>query len=662
MVSVLKDARLAILDAARKFRAASASAIEADKAFCLAYNTRNAALDDWVYEAVRRVSPRTLRRWRGAIKADATERLAATSRRNRQGTACLTVAESGRVETYITALLVRQPYLTADQVRLLVAAEFGEMLSVTRTGGEVREAALPSLRTFSSFLAGLRERSKHLLLARTDPDRYKSSVRIAGQSRDHITRLNELWEIDASPADVLTKDGRHSLYVLIDVYSRRMMTLVTKTPRAEAVLLLIRRAILAWGVPEQVRTDQGSDFTAVRVRRAFAGLGIAHDLCAPFSPEQKGVVERAIRTVQHDLMPLIPGFIGHNVAQRKQIEARRAFAQRLGETDDKVFCVDLTAADLQTACDRWCAGRYAQRVHAALGISPFRAAAEYAGPIRQIEDQRALDLLLADLADGGGLRVVGRQGVRVGGDLYIASGLMVGERVLVRHDPTDMGRIYCFSPDGETFLAEAICPETAGVDRAAAVSAARRAQQRQIAEETAAIRREARRIKPRDMADTILKAGEGQAAKLVEFPKKKEPHVTPQIEAAAQAQRQKPLPPSVPMSPRAAEIQAEDIAVWKARRAGQKAAPPPDPAMIKEMEKNDRALRQFDVEGRIQRGEPVTEEEAKWLERYRNEAEYRMHLWMYEEFAEKWLSDIRGRVARWQAQKSGVVGNVVASE
>jgi putative transposase len=661
----LKDARLAILKEAEIFRTASRSAVEADKAFCLAYNTRKLALDSWVCDTVRRISAPTLRRWRTAVKDGEPMRLTATSKRNRKGTACLDVAEDGAVAAFIKALIEHNAYATAEHIRVTVAREFGEVLSITRANGRIDKIDLPSMRSFQVFIKTCKAENRQFFLAKTDPDRFKSTMRIAGKSRDRVTRLNELWEIDASPSDVMTTDGRYSLYAVIDIYSRRMMVLITKTPRAEAMLLLIRRAILAWGVPERIRTDNGSDFIAERSRRAFASLGIEHDLCAPFSPEQKGVVERAIGTIQKSLMRVSPGFIGHNVAQRKQIEGRRAFARRLGEKVDKLLCVQSTAAQLQSDCDDWCKRNYYHRKHSTLGVSPLRAVAEYKGSIRQIEDERALDLLLADVADGGGLRVMGRQGVRVGGDLYITSGLAVGERVLVRHDPTDMGRIYCFTPDGETFLAEAICPETAGVDRAAAVSEARRAQQRQIAEETAAIKSKARRIKPRDMIDALLKAGEEQAAKLAEFPKQKQAHVTPQIEAASQARRKAP-PPSAPIS-EATRIRAEETAAeWNAQRARQKAAPqkPISAADLKELEKDERAVRQFDVEGRIVRGEPVTDWERKWLEGYRNSSEYRSNKGMYEMFAESWLGPIRDGVKLWQEQKrvSGVVTDVVASE
>ena len=49
------------------------------------------------------------------------------------------------------------------------------------------------------------------------------------------------------------------------------------------------------------------------------GRILAQDITAPFSPEQKGLVERNIGTLQRGLMTLLPGFIGHSVKDRKQI-------------------------------------------------------------------------------------------------------------------------------------------------------------------------------------------------------------------------------------------------------------------------------------------------------------------------------------------------------
>ncbi|WP_425646786.1 hypothetical protein [Agrobacterium leguminum] len=51
------------------------------------------------------------------------------------------------------------------------------------------------------------------------------------------------------------------------------------------------------------------------------------------SPEQKGHVERIIKTFQHEVGPQLSGYIGHSVADRKAIEGRKSFAQRLGADD-----------------------------------------------------------------------------------------------------------------------------------------------------------------------------------------------------------------------------------------------------------------------------------------------------------------------------------------
>lgn len=551
-------------------------------------------------------------------------------RGGRKGKSVLERAAGGELKTCIAALITKQPHLTADHVRAIVADRFGV---------EIDGRPLPSVRTFQSFIARWRKENTQLVLRLTDPDAFKSRVRVAGLSRDtDIERLNQLWEIDASPADVLTTDGRHSLYVLVDVYSRRLMGLVTKTPRAEAALSLIRRAILAWGVPERIRTDNGSDFTAHRVRRALAALAIDHDVCAPFSPEQKGVVERAIGTVQRDLMPLLPGFIGHSVSDRKKIEARRSFAARLGESADRALCVELSAADLQSTLDRWAETRYAHRPHAALkGRTPFDVAATWRGRLRDVPDERALDVLLAPVAGSNGIRTVGKQGVRVDGALFVAAQLMPGEKVLVRHDPADMGRVWCFSPDGATFIAEAICPERLGVDRAAAVAAARAEQNRILREAAEPIRRAARAIKPRDMIDAVLAAGEARAEKIIAFPVPKDAHETPALSAARDvlrkenAMRTTDLPPDIQAAHEKliAEM-AEEAWPKKVERLKE----PPE-------QRFKRAMR---LEDRLARGETVPADQMRWLEGYQSTSEYRAHRLMLEDFGERSANEQKGAI------------------
>lgn len=527
-----RDARLALLGQAERIaREAGVGHKRADRQLCDLYNTGQLDVAPWIKSEVKSLTPRTLARWRAAAKAGHKNRLAVNRAAARRGTGILDRANDGQVRVHILALIAKQPHLTTYHIRSLVADAFPQ---ITIAGNPV---ALPPIRTFQAALKSWRTTFRNEIEQIRNPDGYKSTIRFAARVAVPASRLNELWQIDASPADVLTTDGRHTIYVCIDIFSRRLIALVSKTPRASAVGLLIRKAILTWGVPERIKTDNGSDFIAHTTRRLFAALGIDHETSAPFSPEQKGHVERAIGTMQRGLMRTLEGFIGHSVADRKVIENRKAFSARLGETPEDMFQVALSAADLQAKLDAWCTDVYGTKAHDGLGgRTPFAAAAMAAGSIRRIEDLRALDMLLAPVAGKDGLRTVTKTGLRIDGSHYIAGFLNVGDTVMVRMDSADMGRAYVFSEDGETYLGEAVAPGLAGVDPAEAISRARAEQKRLIDERMAEVKKTARKIKAKDFAGAIhrqalldhAKAG----GKLIEFPKPVEGHDTPALAAA----------------------------------------------------------------------------------------------------------------------------------
>ena len=423
-----RDARLAIVSAADRFaRDGSLSRIVADGLFVHLYNAGQTPIEPWVRQSAPEISTRSLRRWRMLKSSGAVARLAVDRGANRRGKGALDAPE---IRQFVLSRIAHQPWLSASHMQGLIQANFPQF-----SGDQ------PPVRTVQHFLKRLKTDEAELLTRVTNPDKWNSKFRPTGTNSAPVSRLNELWMIDASPADVLCVDGRNSVYLCVDIFSRRLSVYVSRTPRAEAVALLMRRAILAWGVPERVKTDNGSDFKAKSTQRLFAALDIEIELSAPFAPWQKGHIERAVKTFQHDCAAILPGFVGHNVADRKMIEERKAFAQRLKEDDGSAFKVELTAKELQTICDEWAAGRYAQRPHSSLpkGLSPFAMAASYAGKIRRIPeaDIRALDLLLAPLAGSDGMRVVSKQGVRIAHSFYLAPNCLPGDRVFVRMDPED---------------------------------------------------------------------------------------------------------------------------------------------------------------------------------------------------------------------------------
>lgn len=659
--TVERDARMAILTLQKSFAdALQLSVWSSDPVFAGAYNAGHITADDWVRNAFPTISERSLRNWR-KWRDEGSERLSKGRGAGRKKPSVLAIAHDGEVANLISGALVRQPHLNARHVRSLVLAAFGDKLEIMTEDGALLDVPVPQETAFRRYIAGFKEQHRVTLAALTDPDKFKSRYRVSGFSREHVERLNQVWETDASPADVLCVDGRYSIYVLLDVFSRRLIALVSRTPRADAVLLLVRKAILAWGVPELVKTDNGSDFKAHAVRRAFASLHIQHHLCDPFSPEQKGKVERAIGTMQRDLMPLLPGFIGHSVAHRKAIEARKAFAARLGQDDAKAFGVSMTASDLQAALDHWCAKDYGMRAHSALKMSPFAKAQTCHGAAQKVKDERALDLLLAPVPGASGIRTVGKQGLKIDNAFFTAINLLPGEKVLVRHDPADAGRVYCFKADGSEFLCEAICYERIGVNPAEAIAKARAEQNRILTMGKAELRKEARKIKARDMYASLQAVSQKASSTVVPFPKPEAEHSTPQLEAASEAASPR-TPPVVDLPPDLLDEHAAAVAEWEAMLAAANGKPKhiferprivplKRPRKVIETEEI-RFLRALDVEGRLTRGEPVEPHWTEWLQGYQTTVEYRASREILSEFGESWLSSVRARAKEQQEEET----------
>ncbi|MGP0103799.1 DDE-type integrase/transposase/recombinase [Rhodoblastus sp.] len=614
-----RDARLALLAAADRFFATGVySRVLSDQTFCALYNLGKIEVEPWVLHAVRKLAPRSLKRWRAMRFLDGANALAVDRGAARRGSGGLDRTE---VRSWLLGFLAHKPHTSARSAHDYLIAQF--------PGLRV------SPRSVARALSGLKSSEKVALTRITNPDAWKSKYEPSGQNGSPASRLNELWQIDASPADVLLTTGRHSIYACIDRFSRRTIIYVTRTPRAEAVCLLLRRAMLLWGVPERIKTDNGSDFKAKRVVGLLAALEIEVSVSAPFDPKAKAHVERVIGTFQHDCASDLPGFIGHNVGDRKVIEERRAFAQRLGETDDNIFCVELDAKGLQERADHWAQVRYEHRAHGGLGgKSPAQVAAGFAGKLKKIEDLHALDMLLAPIAGGDGIRTTTKKGVRVDNSSYYTPSILAGERVLVRMDPADLGRVYCFTPDGVNFLGEGLCPELAGVDPFKAVAEFKRQQAELLAERTAPIRRELRQLKKDKpaLAEAIARREAEAAGKLIAFPKPTENYSTPALAAAAGA-RAPSSGPSDHLLPQGEKDAREDLrAAVEADLAP--AAPPLAKVAVLPETRQQRFRRALALEADMKSGAPLAAADADWLLGYVLTAEYQGLKTVYDDFGE----------------------------
>lgn len=632
-------ARIAIVSLFESFRnSLNLKILEAEKRFIGFYQTEgnkecSAIVPKWIFDIYPKFSVQSLRNWRSTKKkATSLEDLSAKYG-NRKGTGIIDRAYGGDMATYVAALITKQSHLTVGHVRDLCINKFGLTVKIENArNGSIEERDMPSIKSFERFINRWKSENKGLFLNLTDPDGYKNSMQPAfGKADSHVQALNQVWEIDASPVDAMCDDGRYNIYSIIDIYSRRAMFSVSKTPTTEASLLLVRRAIMEWGVPDVLKTDNGSDFVSYRFRSAMALLGVEQSVCTPFTPEAKAYVERVFRTLQHDLMPLLPGFIGHSVADRSKIEKTKAFSKRLGESDKDAFSIEMTADDLQQYIDDWAFNKYGNRVHGSTKEAPNQRAQSWVGAIKKIANERVLDVLLSPIASGNGYRVVTKKGIRTDNAEFIAPelALHIGDRVFVRHNPDDLGRIYVFKDEKGEFICEAKNAHSLGISRKHATEEAKAAQREVLAEKRKEIKAIQRTIKPRDMVDAILKQDADQSENIIPF-RPESTHTSPGIIEA-----QKALNTFEPVD----RTELNDEQEKRHQELMKEMATPAKPEIHSFDSKQLRLQRAEALEDRLAKGNRISQQDKDWLDKYQTLPEYRAHQSMKVGFGEHWFEE-----------------------
>jgi len=516
-------ARLWIIERLWEYRRSHAGSKAATRqAFAESLNSGEIAVPERVaphiprYDSRRALTEPTLERWENAYEADGLMGLV-DGYGNRKGQSKID-ADPERKKIVIGAML-QQPHITPLKVHQYLEAKNLNGMSV---------------KAVERFMKKWKAENAQVWTYMTNPDRWKNVYMPAhGSHFEDVTALNQVWELDSTPADWMLVDGRHSVIGVIDLYTRRLKFLVSRTSKATAVCALTRAAILEWGMPETARTDNGPDYISEQFSGVLRDLEIAQDICIPFASEEKAAIERAIKTMLHGILDLLPGFIGHNVAERKVIEARASFAKR-AMTPGEVIEAKMTAAELQEKLDQWCEVYHAESHGGLNNRSPLEMVGAWTKPVRRISDERALDALLMPLA---GTRTITKKGIQYDNRWYIAPELTVhtGAEVLLKLDEDALGRLYVYSLDG-AFLCIAEAPDLTGISRSEAAAAASHHAKRFVSAQAEDLRKFKRGIKE-NIGEAVLAHKLEEARKLTHFPHRSEAYSTPALDQAAIAAR-----------------------------------------------------------------------------------------------------------------------------
>lgn len=310
---------------------------------------------------------------------------------------------------------------------------------------------------------------------------------------------NEVWETDHNELDinVLPLRGKRLmrpwLTVIEDGFSRVVMGwALSLYPTSAEVLVAIREGIAIhpergpWGgVPQLIRFDGGRDFLARAVTRAAGEVGCAALPAAPYSPHQKGKVERLHRTIGEGLIATLPYYTGGPRQANGKLYAQPA---------------PLSLPQLQTRVREFIDAYNTEHRHSSLGgMTPAEKWASSAAPLEIVEPERLRWMLMADQT-----RRVLKDGIHFENAIFIAPELTgIGGKIIeVRYMPYDLRWIEAFTEDG--WLCTAYPQDELTREQAEAVIAQRREAAREMGRRKAAASRKARaRIVPLTATGTV---------------------------------------------------------------------------------------------------------------------------------------------------------------
>ncbi len=493
-----------------------------EELFIEQYNLDNIKLDESIHLVIgEKISWSTLNRYVRLYNQGGLASLTNGYHNPKRGSTSLNEDQQKRV----IEIMIKNPATSGENIHKALLGRFKKNVPSTGVVRRFRSSWISKNKEFWMFLI--------------NPDEWRNKRMFAfGSASEKVVRLNQLWEADSTPADLMLTDGRYSLIGMSDVYSRRMKFVVSKTSRATSVISVIRRCIIDWGVPEIIKTDNGKDYVSNHVVRVLDGLGIEQLLCTPFKGEEKPHMERGFKTFLHGLVELMPNYIGHNIPERKAIEARRTFAERVMNKGSDPVQVNMNSKELQEFCDNWTEHVYHHDKHGGLaGKKPIELVRTWTDTIRRISNTRALDLLLMPAA---GERVIGKKGVQIDKRFYQSSEFAghVGDKAFVLLDTTDLGTVfvYLINKNGEkSFLCAAIDPIYTGIDRKEFYAKSKKHQARLMRERKRKLIKETKSEGEREAYKEYLNYRKEQVDNIVNFPEQSEEHQSAGLEEAYRA-------------------------------------------------------------------------------------------------------------------------------
>lgn len=330
----------------------------------------------------------------------------------------------------IEGLYLKNPTLSRKNLHIMLA-KYGSKHNID----------LPSYRTLCRIIDSIPD--DMVLLNLKGSKTYKQTYDLP--HRWSATYPNELWQADHVLIDVEIETSqavfqRPWLTVIMDDFSRGVCgyELSLLSPSAQKTSLCFRYAIwrksdqkwIIFGIPDNLYTDHGSDFTSHHIEQVCIDLKIKLTYSMVGCPRGRGKIERFFRTLN-----------------QKVISVNKALSSKH----------KLTLNQLNTVIYDFIIA-YNSEAHSETGCIPVERWQKNGFIPRMAESLETLDLLLFTEIKP---RKIQRDGIKFQGLRYIDITLAeyVGEYVIIRYDPSDITSIRVYHKD--KFLCQAICNDLA---------------------------------------------------------------------------------------------------------------------------------------------------------------------------------------------------------
>ncbi len=178
----------------------------------------------------------------------------------------------------------------------------------------------------------------------------------------------------------------------------------------------LKKAIMKFGLPEQIYCDNGKIYSSHQLQSICARLGIHLSHTRPYRPQGRGKLERLFSTVQSSFLPEV-----ETMLREKNLSVE--------EINDYFFI--------------WLRQHYHEKVHSAIKKKPMLCFETDSYPLRRINLEELIDAFLIEET-----RKVDKTGVfRLGGIDYQAPLELARTKIAVRYDPFDKERVQLYRDD-----------------------------------------------------------------------------------------------------------------------------------------------------------------------------------------------------------------------